>query len=149
VDVLYVVQEMKPFTNQLFTGFFDEGSTSRDFIISALQDQGVEFKNVGRFIIFQYDDDATLHVTMGFGPTEQLSHVSISLGIEGDERGWQGWSKEREMTRLDQQTEWMRKNEIEETSSGSIRISNTFSPQDGSSSITITKEAEQAASSNR
>jgi hypothetical protein len=134
---------MKPLTDELFSGFFDEEGTTRDSIISALQDQGVEFKNVGRFITFQYDDAATLHVTMGFCSSERLHHVSISVGIEGDERGWQGWSKERETTRLDQQTEWMRKNGFEETSSGRIRISNAFSPQDGSSSITITKAQPQ------
>ncbi|MCB1132217.1 MAG: hypothetical protein KDN05_13895 [Verrucomicrobiae bacterium] len=129
---------MHQITQLLFADFFSKGGLGRRDVVEAIEDAGLKVDNIGRFATFRYEDGALLHVQLGFHPDDRLNHASLSIGIEGDEKGWAGWSKDREMQRLAQQEEWMRERGIEKSNSGKLRISNTFSPQDGSSSITIT-----------
>jgi hypothetical protein len=138
---------MHQITQMLFADFFSKSGIERDEVIGALEDYGVKAESIGRLTTFNYEDGVLLHVQLGFHSDDRLHHVSVSIGIEGDKKGWSGWSKDREMNRLALQEDWMRGRGIKESSTGRLRISNTFSPQDGSSRITITT-AEQAVHGN-
>jgi hypothetical protein len=129
---------MHQITQLLFSDVFNKSGIGRGDVVTAFEDLGLTLESVGRFTTFSYEDGALLHVQLCFYPDDRLHLVSVSIGIEGDEKGWAGYSKEREMQRLALQEDWMRKRGIEESSYGSVRISNSFSPQDGSSRITIT-----------
>ena len=108
---------------------------------------GCEIRSVGPFETFRYYDNERLSVQLAFRPDGFLSLISIVAWIDGDEKGWDGWSKEREMKRLDLQSLWLAEVGVMTSDFAPVRISNDFSPKDGGSSITISR-AEQVSGGN-
>ena len=106
-------------------------------IVTRLSQLNVSVESIGPCKKFRYTDGTSFSVLMSFSGSGDICTISLSAELPDDQGGWENWSKENEMKRLDIQKTWMRRNGIKEISTGSFRVSNCFSPQDGSSSITI------------
>ena len=83
-------KKMHRITRLLFADFMGDHGISRSEINQTLEDLGQQVDNLGRFTTFTYEDGTRLNVQLCFYPDDKLHHVSMSISIEGDEKGWGG-----------------------------------------------------------
>ncbi len=135
------IEKLDRITELLFISADRIHRFSREAICNALAEFGVELHHAETFVRFDYHDEEKFSCVFSFWPSGKIATISLSLHLLNDEKGWDAWSKDREMERLRRQAIWMRSRGITESSDGSQRVSNCFSPQDGCSSITIVNPA--------
>jgi len=125
---------MNAITDALFHAIPEKLAFGVEPALQMLKSLGQNPERKGPFYIFEYTDDLHFHVCISTADHKSISWISLSAHISGDEAGWSGWTKEKEMDRLKIQADWLSKNSLMDD-----RISNLFSPQDGCSSIVIEK----------
>jgi hypothetical protein len=123
---------MNPITDALFYAIPEKVRFDMESALHMLVSLGQSPKRKGPYYVFEYTDDLHFHVCISTADQKSICTISLSAYIPGDEAGWSGWSKEKEMDRLKIQADWLSKRSLTDD-----RISNLFSPQDGSSSIVI------------
>lgn len=129
---------MNPITSILFEKAGLDYQFARDRVCEALEEFGVQFTSLGPCLRFEYVDEERLACLMSFQPEGTICSVSLSVWLPGDEKGWAAWSEENERRRMQHQKTWLSKRGYSVATTGTFKISNDFSPKDGSSAIRIT-----------